>query len=59
MTQKTESIVSDIRAISRIRKDILDDQRIMLRERLIRLKNILHDNHHDTARVEAVMGLLD
>jgi hypothetical protein len=59
VTQITDRIVSDIRAIARIRNDILDDQRIMLRERLIRLRNILHDNHHDTARIEAVMTLLD
>jgi Na+/proline symporter len=59
VAQITDRIVSDIRAISRIRNDILDDQRIMLRERLIRLRNILHDNHHDTARIEAEMGLLD
>ena len=59
VAQITDRIVSDIRAISRIRNDILDDQRIMIRERLIRLRNILHDNHHDTARIEAVMGLLD
>ena len=59
MNQQTDRIVSDIRAISRIRNDILDDQRIMLRERLIRLKNILTDKHHDTAKIEAVMGLLD
>jgi hypothetical protein len=59
VVQITDRIVSDIRAISRIRHDILDDQRIMLRERLIRLRNILHENHHDTARIEAVMGLLD
>lgn len=58
MNQQTDRIVSDIRAISRIRNDILDDQRIMLRERLIRLKNILTDKHHDTAKIEAVMGLL-
>jgi hypothetical protein len=59
VNQKMERIVSDIRAISRIRNDILDDQRIMLRERLIRLKNVLSDRHFDTAKIEAVMGLLD
>jgi hypothetical protein len=59
VVQKTERIVSDIRAISRIRGDILDDQRIMLQERLIRLRNTLKDNHHDTSKIEAVMRLLD
>lgn len=55
----TGRIASDIRAIARIRNDILDDQKIILRERLIRLRNILRDHQHDTAGIEAVMGLLD
>lgn len=54
----TEKIASDIRAIVRIRNDILD-QKIRLNERLIRLRNILRDNQRDTAVIEAVMGLLD
>jgi hypothetical protein len=54
-----DRIVSDITAIARIRNDISDDQRIRLHERFIRLTNILRNNKHDTARIEAVMGLLN
>jgi hypothetical protein len=59
VSQMTDKIVSDLTAISRIRNDISDDQRIRIRERLIRLTNILKKNNHDTARIEAVMGLLN
>jgi hypothetical protein len=57
--QMTDRIVSDLTAISRIRNDISDDQRIRIRERLIRLTNILRKNNHDTAKIEAVTGLLN
>jgi hypothetical protein len=52
-----ERIASDLTSLSRIRKDITDDQMIKIRERIIRLSALMKKDNHDTAKIEAILGL--
>jgi len=52
-----ERIASDLTSLTRIRKDIGDDQMIKIRERGIRLSTLMKKDNHDTAKIEAILGL--
>jgi len=58
-TFMTNKIVSDITAITRLRNDINDDQRIKLNEAIRHLTNAMKDQKIDIGRIDDVTKVLN
>ncbi len=59
VNQMTNRITSDITAISRLKNDISNEQRISINEALIKLVNEMKNNNLETSRIEGVLRILN
>jgi hypothetical protein len=59
VTFMTSKIVSDITAITRLRNDISDDQKIKLNEAIRHLTDTMKKHNYDTGRIEDITKVLN
>jgi hypothetical protein len=59
VNQMTNRITSDITAISRLKNDISNEQRIAINEALIKLVNEMKNNNLETSKIEGVLRILN